>query len=121
MKDFGSTFTSLSTILRKHTAGFPIKTDEPGNFYIELPPATPKAKPRFFGAVQTKEAYVSYHLMPVYEDPALLNGISDALRRRMQGKSCFNFTHHDAALFNELDALTARCAAAARGPAAATK
>ena len=114
MTDFGSTFASLSKILRKHAAGFSIKTDEPGNFYIELPPATPKAKPKFFGAVQTKKSYVSYHLMPVYEDPTLLNHVSDALRKKMQGKSCFNFTADDPPLFKELDALTRKCAAAAK-------
>ena len=114
MTDFNSTFVSLSKMLRKHVAGFAIKTDEPGNLYIELPAATPKAKPKFFGAVQTKKSYVSYHLMPVYEDPDLLDGISDALRKKMQGKSCFNFTADDPMLFKELDALTKKCSAAAR-------
>lgn len=114
MTDFGSTFASLSKILRRHAAGFSIKTDEPGNFYVELPAATPKAKPKFFGAVQTKKSYVSYHLMPIYEDPALLNGISAALRKRMQGKSCFNFTAEEPLLFKELDVLTQKCAAAAK-------
>ncbi|HEY4531099.1 MAG TPA: hypothetical protein VIG97_12400 [Luteimonas sp.] len=116
MPDLESTFVQLSAMLRKHASAFSIRTDEPGHLYVEIPAATPKGKPGFFGAVQVKKSYVSYHLMPVYEDPGLLDGISAALRARMQGKSCFNFTRHDAALFNELDALTARCAAAARGP-----
>lgn len=55
MTNFVSTFASLSKILRKHASGMSIKTDEPGNFYIELPAATPKAKPKFFGAVQAKK------------------------------------------------------------------
>jgi hypothetical protein len=50
--------------------------------------------------------------MCVYLDPALLEGMSPALARRMQGKSCFNFTKVDAALFDELEALTARGKAA---------
>ena len=91
-----------------------IKKDEPGNLYLELPPATPKAKPKFFGAVQTKKSYVSYHLMPVYENPSLLDSISDALRRKMQGKSCFNFTSHDPVLFKELEGLTRTCAASVK-------
>ena len=114
MADFDSTFASLSKVLRKHVAGMSVKTDLPGNFYIELLPASPKEKPKFFGAVQTKKSYVSYHLMPVYEDPSLLDGISDALRRKMQGKSCFNFTSEDPALFTELDALTEKCSALAK-------
>ena len=105
---------SLSKILRKHAGGMSIKTDEPGNFYVEVPAHNPKSKPKFFGAVQTKKSYVSYHLMPVYEDPSLLSGISDTLRKRMQGKSCFNFTVDDTSLFKELDALTKSCAATAK-------
>ena len=111
MKDLDSTFSALSKVFRKHLSGMSIKTDAPGNLYVELPPASPKDKPKFFGAVQTKKSYVSYHLMPVYEDPELLSGITDALRKKMQGKSCFNFSEVDAALFKELDALTKKCAA----------
>ena len=85
MADFDSTFASLSNVLREHVAGMSIKTDIPGNFYIELLPASPKEKPKFFGAVQTKKSYVSYHLMQVYEDPLLLDGISDALRKKCRG------------------------------------
>lgn len=61
--------------------------------------------------MQAKKSYVSDHLIPVYEHPARLSGTSEALRARMQGKSCFNFVAPDPALFAELDALTARCAA----------
>lgn len=112
MTDLNSTFVSLSKILRKHAAGMSIKVDEPGNLYIELLALEPKGKARFFGAVQIKKSYVSYHLMPVYEEPTLLNGISDDLRKKMQGKSCFNFKAEDLLLFEALDALTQKCAAA---------
>ncbi len=61
-----------------------------------------------FGAVRIRTRYVSYHLMPIYGSPALLDGISPLLRRRMQGKSCFNFTKVDDALFTELAELTGR-------------
>lgn len=114
MKDLDSTFAALSDLLRKHIAGMSIKTDQPGNLYVELPPAKPGDKPGFFGAVQAKKSYVSYHLMPVYENPGLLAGTSDALRKQMQGKSCFNFSAVDRLLFEELDVLTGKCAAATR-------
>ena len=52
--------------------------------------------------------YVSYYLMPVCIFPDLVKAISPALKKRMQGKSCFNFTKIDEALFAELDALTKR-------------
>ena len=47
--------------------------------------------------------------MPVYVFPDLLDGISPELRRRMQGKSCFNFARVDTPLFAELETLTATC------------
>lgn len=58
------------------------------------------------GGVQIGKRYVSYHLMPVYVSPALLDGVSPELRKRMQGKSCFSFTQVDEALFEELATLT---------------
>jgi hypothetical protein len=63
-------------------------------------------KPMFFGAVQVKKSYVSFHLMPVYMKPELLNKLSPGLNSRMQGKSCFNFAEIDKPLFKELAALT---------------
>ncbi|MBB1062050.1 hypothetical protein [Marilutibacter spongiae] len=114
MADLDSTFAGLARIMRARATGMSIRTDAPGNLYIEIPPATPGSKPGFFGAVQTKKSYVSYHLMPVYEDPSLLEGVSEQLRKRMQGKSCFNFKSEDEALFKEIDALTRKCAESAR-------
>ena len=46
--------------------------------------------------------------MPVYALPDLVANISPELRRRMQGKTCFNFTTVDESLMSELDALTKR-------------
>jgi hypothetical protein len=69
-------------------------------------PVNVNEKPLWFGAVQVKKNYVSYHLMPVYLNPALLETVSPGLLKRMQGKSCFNFTSSDAQLFRELAELT---------------
>ncbi len=56
--------------------------------------------------MQTRKNYVSYHLMPVYAFPELLKGASPELKKRMQGKSCFNFKAVDDKLFAELLRLT---------------
>jgi hypothetical protein len=45
--------------------------------------------------------------MPVYVFPDLLASVSPALRKRMQGKSCFNFRHVDHELLHELASLVA--------------
>lgn len=65
-------------------------------------------KPLLFGSVKITVRNVSDHLMPVCVEPELLAPLSGALRRRMQGKSCFNFTRVDPALFAELGELTRR-------------
>ena len=44
-----------------------------------------------FGSILVGKAYVSLHLMPIYMNRVLSDTISPALRKRMQGKSCFNF------------------------------
>jgi len=61
-----------------------------------------------FGGVNLGKRYVSYHLMCTYFSPDLLQSMSPELRKRRQGKSCFNFTRVDQALFDELSDITTR-------------
>jgi hypothetical protein len=65
-------------------------------------------KPLFFASARVAKQYVSFHLMPVYVWPELLEGTSEQLRKRMQGKSCFNFKKPEPELFEELASLTRR-------------
>jgi hypothetical protein len=108
--DFPVVFARLRAILQEYACA-PLKADpdEPGNYTLTGPAsAFTRGRPLWFGAVQIKKSYVSYHLMPVYAFPELLEEISPELKKRMQGKSCFNFTRVDEALFAELAALTGR-------------
>ena len=83
------------------------RDDEQGDYTLLGPPTEAnRGRNLRFGGVQTRKNYVSYHLMPVYVFPDLLDGISDKLKKRMQGKSCFNFTRTDERLFQELGHLT---------------
>ena len=50
--------------------------------------------------------YVSFYLMSVYTSPGDSQGMSPELKKRMQGKSCFNFKVIDEKLFSELAGLT---------------
>jgi hypothetical protein len=110
-KDFGIIYETLKTIMSKHTAGLIVKHDEPDLYYVIGPAPDYRGNEAYFGGVQIKKNYVSYHLMPVYMDPRLLENIPESLKKRMQGKSCFNFKKEDPALFQALDQLTAQCAA----------
>ncbi|MGH7752099.1 MAG: hypothetical protein ACREN5_04730 [Gemmatimonadales bacterium] len=100
----------LRAIMRKfQREGLRAKPDKPGNYCLVGPPVEmTRGRDMWFGAVKTGKAYVSYHLIAVYAFPELLKGMSPELRRRMQGKSCFNFKAADPKLFRELAQLTDR-------------
>ena len=100
-------FDRLAAIFAPYRSTLIAKADEPGDLSLETPPSTAYPSGLFFGAVKIGKRYVSFHLMPVYVHPDLLDEMSPELRRRMQGKSCFNFTRADDALFSELETLTA--------------
>lgn len=106
MSDLATVFAELHKIMARHASGLDIKQDDPEQLYVDTRHVQKNGKPLFFGAVQLKKSYVSYHLMPVYLEPALLAAISPQLKARMQGKSCFNFKASEPALFKELAALT---------------
>ena len=103
---FSELFDELKTLMEPLEPDLVVKADEPGNYYLNTPSKREDGYVYAFGGVQIKKNYVSYHLMPVYAQPELLEDISDTLKKRMQGKSCFNFTKVDEALFEELDDLT---------------
>jgi hypothetical protein len=107
-KDFPATFERLKAILKEHEPSLTVKVDTAENYYLDGPYSEKFKKEIFFGAVQIKKNYVSYHLMAVYAFPDLLEGMSPELKKRMQGKSCFNFTSVDEATFTELSQLTRR-------------
>ena len=101
------TFATLRAILKRHGGRLIATSDTPSEFMLALRDRVDRAgRPLAVAGVQVRKNYVSYHLMPVYADPALLKTISPALKKRMQGKSCFNFTSIDAGLAAELSALT---------------
>ncbi len=82
------------------------KSDSSKDYHLDTKHIMKNKKPLYFGSVKINKNYVSYHLMPVYVQPNLLNNISKNLEQRMQGKSCFNFKSIDNVLFAELSELT---------------
>ena len=83
------------------------KSVNPDYYYLETKAPLYKGRPVFFAGVRKGKGYVSFHLMPVYAYPEMRKSLSQALRKRMQGKACFNFTAVDEQLFEELRQLTA--------------
>ena len=110
--EFTAVHTALRQVMLDHAPGMIAAKDGPGDLILNAPFANPlhPKQPMFFGMVRTGKAYVGYHLMALYMNPTLTAQVPPELKKRMQGKTCFNFTKGDAALFASLGALTALCA-----------
>lgn len=100
-------FSGLRSILVPYSKMFAIQEDTANYYCLETREPVKKGKPGFFAAVRKGGASVSFHLMGAAMHRELLKGISPALRKRLEGKSTFNFTKVDQALFAELARLTA--------------
>jgi hypothetical protein len=98
-------FFELKSILAKYESKLTVLHNKNDNYYLNIP--TTAKKEEFFGAVQIKKSYVAFHLMPIYYYPELLDGVSQELKNKMQGKSCFNFNDKNDKLFAALSTLTA--------------
>src|SRR5438093_9866742 len=106
--DFDAIFASLRSILERHSAPFEVTDSGPKSYCLEgkIGPAVVRAwggkvkRPTIPVAwVQVGKAYVSFHLMGIYGNRPLLEGMSKQLKARMQGKTCFNFKRQDDKLF----------------------
>ncbi|HEY5094715.1 MAG TPA: hypothetical protein VII69_06360 [Candidatus Eremiobacteraceae bacterium] len=100
--DFDGAFKGLRRLLTTRAQNLYVKRDAPGEYYVETKEPLWKGKRLFVAAVKTNKNYVSFHFVLVYMYPDLLSNMSPALKKRMQGKGCFNFTAPDPALFAEL-------------------
>ena len=105
--DFQPVFTRLRALLEPYAPYLTVTHDSKDLYYLNGPYSQEYKRVLFFGSAQIKN-YVSFYLMPVYMYPELLEGLSPELKKRMQGKSCFNFSHVDEVLFEELAGLTGR-------------
>ena len=108
MPDLTAVRDRLIAIMRPFEKGTLKLTITEGWDYGLAGPATAHSigKAVWFGGVNTTKKYVSYYLMPVYSFPDLLEGMSPELKKRMQGKSCWNFRVVDEMLLAELAAMT---------------
>jgi len=95
----------LKAILAPYRDRLRVARDGPDGMTLELPEYAGQPW-GFVAATRLGKRYVSYYLMAVYGDERLAASISPELKRRMQGKSCFNFTRVDEPLFEELGRIT---------------
>ncbi|MCI0583789.1 MAG: DUF1801 domain-containing protein [Chloroflexi bacterium] len=106
--EFARVFERLKGIVEPYARQYHVSYDQSSGYGVDMAPEGERDPTSWFAGVRIGKAYVSYYLMPVYVEPSLLDDISPELRRRMQGKSCFNFRSVDDGLFAELAELTRR-------------
>lgn len=104
--DFETTFSKLKQILQKYESKLVVSADESKHYSLETTHVMKNKQRLYFGGVKVGKAYVSFYLMPAYACAEVREQISPELKKRMQGKSCFNFTNPDERLFKELAQLT---------------
>jgi|SRR5579864_2085527 hypothetical protein len=103
VKQFDVVYSRLGEMLRKHKDRLSVGIEKPGTLWMAVTGAMYRGKPLLFAGVRMEKNYVSYHLMSVYMRKVEM---SAELKKRMQGKACFNFAAVDEKLFAELDKLT---------------
>jgi hypothetical protein len=109
--DFDSAFSALKGVFGRVARRLAVKTDTSTEYTLVTKTPSPlpqhKGEPLYFGCVRSGKAYVSFHLMTLYMSPELAKGMSPELKKRMQGKTCFNFkTAPPPELLKELEKLT---------------
>jgi len=111
--EFVAVFNSLRGLLEPYASQSEFThTEGAGKYQLSSRVKSDRVgRPLFVGGVQVNKNYVSYHLMPIYMNPSLQTAMPPALKKRMQGKSCFNFTSIDAEMLRALRVLTAEAIA----------
>jgi hypothetical protein len=104
--NFETVFGRLKTILQPYAKRMDVAHDSHIYYLLNTRYIMKNKQPLCFGGVRLGKAYVSFYLMSVYACPDLLKTMSPELKKRMQGKSCFNFKEVDDKLFKELAMLT---------------
>jgi hypothetical protein len=99
-------FTVLRQLLKPYESELTIRTDKPGNCYLETRSSSMSGRHMLFAGAKIKKNYVSFYLPALYMFPDLANRISPSLRKMMQGQACFNFTSFNPDWLEELGRLT---------------
>jgi len=104
--EFGRVFNELKSIFKPYAKRMAVASDTDTYYLLNTRYIMKNKQPLCFGGVRLGKNYVSFYLMSAYACPELLKSMSTDLKKRMQGKSCFNFKEVDEKLFSELNTLT---------------
>jgi hypothetical protein len=89
--DLQPVFDALRPVFAKQEKDMTLLVNQPGKYYLVSRTMFHNKKPVWFGGLEIKKNYVSVHMVPVYMYAELNDAISPELKKRKQGKGCFNF------------------------------
>jgi hypothetical protein len=102
-------------LLQPYAKKMTLRHDKPGSYMLETKAKSfeifvngkwqTRKAPFMVAAVTAGKAYVSFHLPAVYMYHDLVATYAPSLKKRMQGKSCFNFQTYDPETARGLKAL----------------
>ena len=102
-------------LLQPYAKKLNLRHDGPGSYVLETRAKSfevlvkgkwqMRKAPFGVAAVKAGKAYVSFHFVPVYMFPDLVGTHAPELKKRMQGKGCFNFQTYDPDAARALKAL----------------
>jgi hypothetical protein len=105
---FDAVFARLKAMFQKYEPPLVEKKYSP-EFFLLMPKEQKEGEREiWFGGIRFGKAYISCYL-PCHGRPDIEKIISPALKKRQQGKGCFNFTSIDDELFAELEQLMKAC------------
>src|SRR5438876_8199523 len=104
--NFNEVFARLKSIFQPYTTKMDVACDTESYYLLNTRHIMKNKQPLCFGGVRRGKNYVSFYLMSIYSSSEEAKAISPELKKRMQAKSCFNFTKVDERLFQELAKLT---------------
>jgi hypothetical protein len=104
--DLRAVFETLKKIFAPYEKKMDVAQDTPNVYRLNARYIMKNKQPLNFGGVRLGKNYVSFYLMSLYTSADGIKTISPDLKKRMQGKSCFNFKTVDEKLFKELANLT---------------
>jgi len=110
--DFAPVFAALRPALARHAKKLHVVSDTASEYTLvsatQYPLPQKKGERIYFAALKMGKAYVSLHLFPLYMNPELRGTVAPELKKRMHGKTCFNFrTVPEKSLLKELDRVIA--------------
>src|SRR5438270_12524185 len=105
-KEFERVFAEFKSIFKPYAKKIDVSHDTDTCYLLNTRYLMKNKQPLCFGGVRLGKNYVSFYLTSIYCSPELMKDMSPELKKRMQGKSCFNFKQIDRKLFNELKAFT---------------